>query len=120
VYALCFEIWLRCETKPPTVQEVKITWQNYVDLNQKDIREILSTRTHTQRKLLENIALGNDQKLSSYENQQRLQLTSSAIVQALKVLEQRDFIEKTPNDTYRLMDPLIKYALISAHSAADP
>ena len=120
VYAFCFEIWVKFEAKPPTLQEIKTTWQDYVNLNQKDIREILSARTHTQRKLLETIALGNDQKLSTYENQQRLQLTSSSIVQALKVLEQQDFIEKTPSGNYRLIDPLIKHAFITVHYASDP
>lgn len=111
VYALCFEVWLKCEAKPPNVQDIKAIWQGYVDFQQKDIREILANRSHIQRKLLEAIASGYDTELSGHGSQMRLQLSSSTIVQALKVLDEQDLIEKTHEGHYRIIDPVIRHAL---------
>lgn len=108
VYTFCFEIWLRCGGHAPTLQQVTTIWHDYLKHQQKDVREHLRTLSQTQIKLLEAIAKGNNSKLSSHENQQKLKLTSSAIVQALQVLEDKDYIEKLTTDGYRIIDPIVK------------
>lgn len=97
--------------KLPALHDVRNAWYEYVEQHLKDIRETLSKRPHIQRKLLEAIAIGIDHSLSSQKNQIEMQLSSSAIVQALKVLEDQDYIEKVPEKRYRIIDLAIMYAL---------
>ncbi|MEM1244589.1 MAG: ATP-binding protein [Pseudomonadota bacterium] len=115
VYVLCAEVWLRCDKKLPSVHEVQKAWYEFVLQKTKDIRLELSNRSHTQIKLLIEIAKGNAANLSAKENLMRLELTSSAIVQALKVLEQLDYIEQLDSGQYRIIDPVIKSTLIYAY-----
>jgi hypothetical protein len=41
----------------------------------------------------------------------RIISTNSSVVEALKILERRDYIEKKENTEYQLIDPLIATAL---------
>jgi AAA+ ATPase superfamily predicted ATPase len=119
VYLLCFEVWLRCGDKLPTEKDVTLAWHEYVLHKYKDVRAELTNRSRSQIKLLTEIATGHNAALSSAENQLRLGLTSSVIVQALKVLEEHDYIERTDKGGYRLIDPLIRSALLYAYSRKD-
>jgi AAA+ ATPase superfamily predicted ATPase len=116
VYLLCTEIWLQCENKLPTVKDVEAAWQEYIVQKYKDTRVELSGRTHTQVKLLYAIATGNNAQLSGKENLLELGLTSSGVVQALKVLEELDYVERLATGEYRMIDPLIKASLLYAHT----
>ncbi len=111
VYLLAFEVWFACEDKLPTVEAVRSIWKEYVTLKRKDVRAELENRSQSQLKVLMNIAKGHTRALSSNENQQKLLLSSSAISQALKVLEEHDFIERTLEEEYRIIDPLIASSL---------
>ncbi len=115
VYLLCTEVWLRCENRLPTIQDVKKSWESYMLQKYKDTRLELSGRTHTQIRLLSEIAVGNNTSLSGKENLLMLGLTSSSVVQALKVLEELDYIERLPSGEYRIISPLIKSSLIHAY-----
>jgi AAA+ ATPase superfamily predicted ATPase len=116
VYLLCTEIWIRSDKQLPSTEDVDIAWHEYVMQKYKDVRNELSMRSGVQIKLLTEISAGNNTNLSSQKNQMILGLTSSAIVQALQVLERLDYIEREVSGTYRIIDPLIKSALLYAYS----
>ncbi len=112
VYLLALEVWLASEDALPTVGLVQAVWREYVLIKRKDVRIELASRTQTQLKILTEIANGNDSALSGQVNQHALVLTSSSITQALRVLEEHDFIERTKEGIYRIIDPLIKSSLM--------
>lgn len=112
VYLLCGELWLRALEKPPTVKKVQDTWEELIRQKTKDIRMELIHRPPTQLKLMQEIARGNNKNLSGKNQMLKLNMTSSSIVQALKVLEELDYVEKLETGEYRLIDPLIKGCLI--------
>ncbi len=116
VYLLCTEVWLRCDNKLPTISDVEKAWHEYILQKHKDIRLELSRRSSTQIQLLCEIASGNNNSLSSKESLLRLGLTSSSVVQALKALEELDYIERLASGEYRIIDPLIKSTLIHVYS----
>jgi len=45
------------------------------------------------------------------KSEQNLKLTSSAIIHALKTMEDQDHIEKCADNSYHLINPLFKTAL---------
>ena len=116
VYLLCTEVWMRCEDRLPSIDDVNASWHEYVMQKYKDVRIELSGRAGVQLKLLTEISAGNNKQLSSQENQMTLSLTSSAIVQALQVLEKLDYVERNDTGEYRVIDPLIRSALLYAYS----
>ena len=112
VYLLCAEVWQNQGDTPPVEDDIEQVWQDLVKQKFKDVKVELGYRSHSQLKLLREIAQGNDYSLSGKHNQMALQMTSSTIVQALKALEELDYIEQLDDGQYRLIDPLIKSALL--------
>lgn len=117
VYVLCDEIWFFCKKRTPQEIDVEIAWAWHCFEKWKTIRSELVTRTYVQRNLLSEIANGNNLHLSSKENLLKLELTSSAVVQALKTLEELDYIEQLDSGEYRIIDPFIEFAV--SHSSSD-
>lgn len=116
VYLLCTEIWFECPQHLPTVDNVNKLWHEYIMQKYKDVRIELSSRSSIQIKVLTEVAAGNNVNLTNLQNQQVLGSTSSAIVQALQVLEKLDFVERTHSGKYRVIDPLIRSTLLYAYS----
>ncbi len=113
VYILCKKLWDHCtnKNKVPSPKDVKLVWSQYIQSYLKDTRNTLSARSVGQIKVLTYIATGNTSSLMSKAAQGCLNLTSGAIMQALAVLEQNDFIERLPNHIYRVIDPTVKATL---------
>lgn len=108
VYVLATEVWLRCTKQLPTVHDVEVAWHEYIEQKNKDVRLELSSRTQPQMKLLTEISMGKNSNLSGKESLLQLELTSSTVVQALKVLESLDYIERASTGEYRMINPMIK------------
>jgi DNA-binding transcriptional ArsR family regulator len=114
VYILCAKVWENgvISKKLPDTQHVEQAWLQLVDIRLKDMREVLIKRALGQIKILAFISLGNTTELSGQLAQSKLGMSSSAISQSLRELEQDDFVEKKEDGSYFIIDPLLKATLI--------
>lgn len=114
VYLLCVFLWDYClhEKKSPDVIAVQKTWELLLQDKLKDFREVLSQKTIGQIKLLTLIALGHAKELTGQNAQAKLGVSGSAITQGLNLLEKEEYIERLPDRTYRIIDPLLKEVFI--------
>ena len=120
VYSLCMYLWDYKETSSqgPHAVDVLTVWNMIMTERMKDFREILLKRSPGQIRILSLLAIEEDrQQLSGQQSQSKLTLSSSAIVQALKILEQDDYIERLETGGYRIIDPMLKATLV--HYDAD-
>lgn len=113
VYLLCKQLWDYCTIKKKLLNEriVQVVWNEMIEQRLKDTRNLLSSRNNTQIKLLTLIATGHNTTLSSKAIQIHLNITSGAVIQALAGLEQLDLIQRLPDKTYQIIDPIIKSTL---------
>ena len=58
------------------------------------------------------IAQGISKDLTSKNSLQKFNLTSSAVIKSLKLLEEQDYVGRNKNGDYFMIDPLIKASLI--------
>lgn len=110
VNVLCDRLWSNCKNLP-TASEVEKSWMSYVYEEHTEIRKEITGLGVGQLKVLIAIAFGENRELTRSEIQLNLKLTSSAIVHALKTLEERDYIEKLPDNSYQIINPVIKASL---------
>lgn len=117
VYYLCMKLWDKAGSVKSLLTEKKVleAWDKLIDDRLKDIRDIFFKKSLGQMKILTYIALGNTKELSGTKAQNKLEMSGSAIVQALKILEEEDLIEKA-DSRYQIIDPLIKATLIKYNS----
>ncbi len=108
VYILCGYIWREYPDKHPSINQVEKCWDQYITDINKETREELSSLSVGQLKLLAMIANGKVRELTGKAVQKKLNLSGSAITQALKVLENADHIERLENKSYRIINPIIK------------
>lgn len=113
VYILCKKLWDYCVNNEtiPSEKIVDHVWHNYIKEKLKDTRGALLKLSKGQIKIITYIALGEFTNLSGKKAQRHLDMSSSAIVQALSSLEQIDIIERQPSSHFRLIDPIIKATL---------
>lgn len=117
IYALCGGLWLLAtDQQVPDKSVVQRAWKEYVTEHLKQTRQMLSTSSPGQLKLLILISRGFTQVLTGKEVQAKLNVTSPSIAKALQVLEAEDFIEKDAQNAYRIIDPVIKATLLDFYS----
>lgn len=114
VYILCMCLWELCmqANKIPDVTYVEKAWATLIHDKLKDTREVLTKKALGQIRILSYMALGHTKEVTGQFAQSMLGISSSAIAQALKILEQEDFIDRREDDSYRIIDPLLKATLI--------
>lgn len=113
VNLLCSRLW--CFDSLPTKDRILKIWEDLVQIDRVDVIKALNALSIGQQKILIEIALGYRSKLTGKEFLQKVNMSSSSVIEGIAVLEQQDYIEKRGNE-YRLIDPLIKSA-IKAHYA---
>lgn len=72
----------------------------------------LSILSIGQRKIISLIAKGYKNDLSSKRVLREIDLSSSSVIEAFQVLEQKDYVEQADGFDYRVIDPLIKATLL--------
>ena len=112
INVLCDKIWIVCTENLPTVGLVEELWQEYILQEESKIAKDLSSLNTSQKKILIAIAHGISKDITSKEVLVNFNLSSSAIVKSLKLLEEKDYINKDKNREYFIVDPLIKASLI--------
>jgi hypothetical protein len=114
VYSLCMYLWdLKDQSKAAPVEtDVQAVWIMLMQERVKDFREVLQKRAQGQIKILSLMALNYSTEMTSQDPQSKLMMSSSAISQSLKHLEQEDYIERLEQGGYRIVDPMLKAILI--------
>lgn len=114
IYNLCFYLWRICQeaNKIPNADDVFKAWDIYLKQRLKDTQYHLTRLSPGQLKVLTLAATGASKEMTGQIAQKRVKMAGSSIVQALQSLEAGDYIEKTTDNIYRLVDPLIKDTLL--------
>lgn len=108
---LCLHLWESNLKQIPSSDEIRLFWKKMVEEERQEIMRELSVLSSGQRKILIAITEGFIKELTGKEFLKKVNMTSSSVVEALRVLEQRDYIEKKESGEYHLIDPLIRTAL---------
>jgi len=81
-----------------------------VQIDRIDVIRALNSLSIGQQKILIEIALGHRSKLTGKAFLQKVNMSSSSVIEGIAILEHLDYIEKNENE-YRLIDPLFKFAI---------
>ena len=108
---LCLRLWESNLKHSPTSDDAQLYWTKMMKEERQEIMRELSALSPGQRKVLIAIAEGFNKELTGKLFLNQINLTSSSVSEAVKVLEQRDYVEKKENGEYHLIDPLIKTAI---------
>lgn len=115
IYNLCFCLWRFCEdsNKIPTEEDVIQTWDRYLQQRFKDISYYLKKLSSGQIKVLTLIAINFQQEITGQAAQKKVKLSGPSIVKSLQILEANDYIEKNQDNSYTIIDPLVKDILLN-------
>lgn len=111
VNALCNKVWMQYTDKPPILTEVQNTWNDYVLQEESRIAKELSALSELQKKLLIIIAKGQTDALTTKVVLEQIDVSSAAVVKALKILDEKDYLYKEADGSYYIIDPLLKSSL---------
>jgi uncharacterized protein len=109
VNSLCLKVWE--SAKMPAVAEVIAHWHTLVHEEKVEVINEMAVLGFGARKLLVGVANGDNHSLTGKHFLAKINLSSSSVTEALKVLEQKDYIEKSKTGIYSIIDPLLKTAL---------
>ncbi|MHB1949316.1 MAG: AAA family ATPase [Gammaproteobacteria bacterium] len=109
---LCDKLWGYCDEKLPTNNLVTKLWKEYILQEESKIAKELGSLNTSQKKLLIAVAQGATKDLSSKATLHEFDLSSGAVIKALKFLEEQDYLGRNKNGEYFVVDPLIKASLI--------
>jgi len=109
VNLLCSRLW---RLKKITSKSVEKTWAQYCLEEQSDVANEMDLLSDAQRKLLIALSRSNGTNAPRGKEFQLLSnMPGATIAQALDFLEKKDYVYKTEESYYRVLDPLIKQVL---------
>ncbi|MCC2666136.1 MAG: hypothetical protein K0S63_52 [Gammaproteobacteria bacterium] len=108
---LCLRLWSSNAKGIPSSDVIQSCWITMVREERQEIMRELAALNASQRRILVAITEGYIKELTGKMFLSKINMTSSSVVEALKLLEQGDYIKKTENGEYHLIDPLIATAL---------
>ena len=108
---LCNRLWTLNDNHTPDKNEVSECWSELAKEEKSEILMELSSLSLGQKKVLTSIASGQNSGLTGKKSLKSLDLTSSSVIEAISVLEQKDYLEKADNNNYRIIDPLLRFIL---------
>ena len=110
---LCSKLWQK--NNPPTsTSDIDIGWQECLISEERRLVEELDKLTITQRLVLKEIAhMPNLKEPTATTFLAKIKMSSGTIVPILKSLEKKDMIYVDQNKITRVLDPLMKYLLIT-------
>ncbi len=109
--SLCAKLWQSGLKDLPTADTIKQCWHQLVSEERQEIAKELSMLNSAQRKILLAIAQGNKKNLTGKDFLKKIDMNGSYVTESLKILQQRDYVEKLESEGYRLVDPLVSTAL---------
>ncbi len=108
INGLCSKLWTSALKAIPTVKHVNDLWEKILEEERLEIIRELDSLSAGQKKVLISVAGGYNIHLTGKAFLQEVNMTSSSVVDALKTLEKKDYLQKQEDNTYTLVDPLIK------------
>jgi hypothetical protein len=111
VNALCNKVWMRCLDNPPTLTIIKNVWKDYILQEEAKTAKELSALSEIQKKILILIANGQLGSMITKSILNKLNVSRQAAAKALKVLYEKDYLNKTVGGEYFIIDPLLKASL---------
>lgn len=108
---ICLRLWESNLKQPPTADDIQASWIKMLKDERQELMRELSILSNGYRKILIAIAEGYTKELTGKIFLKKVNMTGSSVAEALKILEQKDYIEKKENGEYCLIDPLIATAL---------
>jgi uncharacterized protein len=106
---LCSRLW---KLKKVILSDVDIAWAEYLNEERSQVANELELLSNSQRKLLITLSRsGGTDAPRSQEFQALAGMPGATIAQALKFLEQKDYVYKDINQIYRVLDPATKAIL---------
>ena len=112
INALCNNLYIRHSDKHPTTDDVYDTWNEYIFQEKSNTAKELDALNHSQYAILKFIATGNNKMLTGKAALGKLNLSSNAVRESIKKLEEKDFIFKNASCEYIILDPLIKVSIV--------
>jgi AAA+ ATPase superfamily predicted ATPase len=111
VNGLCRHLLESTLTTLPSLEDIKTYWYNMIRDERQELMRELSFLSPGQRKVLVAVANGDNKELTGKNFLRKVNLTGSSVSDALKILEEGDYLEKNENGTYQFIDPLLLSAL---------
>ncbi len=105
---LCDRLWTYCVDNPPSINDVNRAWLEIIAEDKSDAIKEISLLSLGQKVVLNEIAKGINQHLTSKQTMLEVQMTSSSIITAIDGLEEKDMIEKE-DDCYQLINPVVRF-----------
>lgn len=97
-----------------SIQNIHECWRRCAFEAKTQLERELSLLSFNQKKLYIGIArIEKNKQLSNRKTLEIIGLTSASLLQALKVLMEKDYVIQDNDEYYRLLDPLYKYIILS-------
>lgn len=116
VNGLCRRILESNSDTPPSHEMVESYWRNMVYEDRQELAREMGTLSTGQRRILVTIANGLTKEFTGKTFLHKVNMTGSSVSEALKILEEADYLEKQENGLVRFIDPLLLYALKTYYS----
>ena len=111
VNGLCRRIFEADTKKTPSSAEIKVLWNTIVNEERQELGREMSSLSAGQRKILVAIASGENKGFTGKKFLQIVNMTGSSVSEAIKILDDADYLEKLEDGTVRFIDPLLLSAL---------
>lgn len=109
---LCRVLW--DEKSPPSEEEVKKVWNEFVEIQVSDwVAEIIGKLSVNQKTILAALAKEPEKELSGKNFLIKLGMSPSSIQRTISTLIKEDFIYKDHDDYYQVLNPVIKTYLFN-------
>jgi hypothetical protein len=111
INGLCRRIFEHNRSHPPSLEEIHTYWTSIVREERQEMARELSVLSFGQRKILVAVASGRNRELTGKEFLKHVNMSGSSVIEALKGLEQGDYLERKEDGVLYFIDPLIASAL---------
>lgn len=108
---LCRRIFEHNRSQPPTIESIQTYWTSMVREERQEMARELAVLNFGQRKILVAVASGRNRELTGKDFLKHVNMSGSSVIEALKGLEQGDYLERKEDGTLYFIDPLIASAL---------
>lgn len=107
VNLLCFKLWLKHK---PSSSDVMQCWQQCAKENRSQIEREIDLLSVNQKRLLIRLSqFGATKHPAGKEFLNKLSMSSTSVMQALKILLAKDYIYQNDAGYYHVLDPMIQY-----------
>jgi uncharacterized protein len=111
INGLCRRIFEHNRSQPPSSDMIQTYWISMVKEERQEMARELATLSFGQRKILVAVASGRNRELTGKDFLKHVNMSGSSVIEALKRLEQGDYLEKKEDGAFYFIDPLIASAL---------